>query len=108
MLCANTFRDINVKKIEQKELDDQISGSDESERFATVDLKSLDFLFNKAGLVSSQVNVLKNMTKLSLNNAKSIENVDKLIENYKIAWLFGVFIGSLNNFLGSKYLSFKK
>ena len=34
--------------------------------------------------------------------------VDKLIENYKIAWLFGALIGSLNNFLGSKYLSFKK
>ena len=34
--------------------------------------------------------------------------VDKLIENYKIAWFFGALIGSLNNFLGSKYLSFKK
>ena len=31
-----------------------------------------------------------------------------LIENYKIAWLFGALIGSLNNYLGSKYLSFKK
>ena len=34
--------------------------------------------------------------------------LNKLIENYKIAWLFGAFIGSLNNFLGSKYFSFKK
>ena len=30
------------------------------------------------------------------------------IENYKIAWLFGALIGSLNNYLGSKYLSFNK
>ncbi len=72
--------DINSKNIEQKELDNQISVSDKSDRFATVDLESIDFLFNKAGLVSSQVNVLKNMTKLSLNNAQSIENVDKLID----------------------------
>ena len=34
--------------------------------------------------------------------------INKLIENYKIAWVFGAFIGSLNNFLGSKYFSFKK
>ena len=34
--------------------------------------------------------------------------LNRLIENYKIAWLFGAFIGSLNNFLGSKYFSFKK
>ena len=34
--------------------------------------------------------------------------LDKLIENYKISWLFGAFIGSLNNYLGSKYLSFKR
>ena len=33
--------------------------------------------------------------------------LNRLIENYKIAWLFGAFIGSLNNYLGSKYLSFK-
>ena len=72
--------DINSKNIKQEELDNQISVSDKSDRFATVDLESIDFLFNKAGLVSSQVNVLKNMTKLSLNNAQSIENVDKLID----------------------------
>jgi len=34
--------------------------------------------------------------------------LNTLLENYKIAWLFGAFIGSLNNFLGSKYFSFKK
>ena len=34
--------------------------------------------------------------------------LNMLIENYKIAWVFGAFIGSLNNFLGSKYFSFKK
>ena len=34
--------------------------------------------------------------------------INKQIENYKIAWLFGSFIGALNNYLGSKYLSFKK
>ena len=31
-----------------------------------------------------------------------------LIENYKISWVFGAFVGSLNNFLGSKYFLFKK
>ena len=34
--------------------------------------------------------------------------LNRLIENYKIAWLFGALIGSLNNYLGSKYLTFKK
>ena len=34
--------------------------------------------------------------------------LNRLIENYKIAWVFGAFIGSLNNFLGSKYFLFKK
>ena len=33
--------------------------------------------------------------------------LNQFIENYKIAWLFGAFIGSLNNYLGAKYLSFK-
>ena len=33
---------------------------------------------------------------------------NRLIENYKIAWFFGAFIGTLNNFLGSKYISLKK
>ena len=34
--------------------------------------------------------------------------LNRLIENYKIAWFFGALIGSINNYLGSKYLSFKK
>ena len=34
--------------------------------------------------------------------------LNRLIENYKIAWVFGAVIASLNNFLGSKYFSFKK
>ena len=37
-----------------------------------------------------------------------IKFINNLIENYKIAWLFGAFIGSLNNFLGSKYLLFRR
>ena len=32
----------------------------------------------------------------------------RVIENYKIAWVFGAVIGSLNNFLGSKFFLFKK
>ena len=71
--------DQNFKNIERKNLDDPILVSNKSDRFATVDLESLDFLFNKAGLVSSQVNILKNMTKLGMDNPQSIENVDKLI-----------------------------
>ena len=34
--------------------------------------------------------------------------LSRLIDNYKIAWLIGVFIGALNNYLGSKYFLFKK
>ena len=34
--------------------------------------------------------------------------LNRLIDNYKIAWLFGAFIGALNNYLGSKYLLFEK
>ena len=34
--------------------------------------------------------------------------LNRLKDNYKIAWLFGALIGSLNNYLGSKYFSFKK
>ena len=34
--------------------------------------------------------------------------VNQLIDNYKIAWLFGALIGSINNYLGSKFLLFKK
>jgi len=32
----------------------------------------------------------------------------RFIDNYKIAWLFGALIGTLNNYLGSKYLTFKE
>ena len=34
--------------------------------------------------------------------------INQLIDNYKIAWVFGALIGSINNYLGSKYLLFKK
>ena len=34
--------------------------------------------------------------------------LNRLIDNYQIAWLFGALIGSINNYLGSKYLLFKK
>ena len=34
--------------------------------------------------------------------------INRLIDNYKIAWFFGALIGSLNNYLGAKYISFKK
>ena len=34
--------------------------------------------------------------------------LNNLLDDYKIAWLFGALIGSLNNYLGSKYISFKK
>ena len=34
--------------------------------------------------------------------------LNQLINNPSIAWLFGAFIGALNNYLGSKYFSFKK
>ena len=33
--------------------------------------------------------------------------INQLIDNYKMAWVFGALIGSINNYLGSKYLSFK-
>tara|TARA_B100000900_G_scaffold384405_1_gene373202 strand:+ start:440 stop:832 length:393 start_codon:yes stop_codon:yes gene_type:complete len=34
--------------------------------------------------------------------------LNRLIDNYKLAWLFGAFIGALNNYLGLKYFLFKK
>ena len=34
--------------------------------------------------------------------------LNQLVDNYKVAWLFGAFIAALNNFLGSKYFLFKK
>ena len=33
---------------------------------------------------------------------------NQLFNNYKIAWFVGAFIGSMNNYLGSKYISFRK
>ena len=30
------------------------------------------------------------------------------IDNHRIVWFFGAFVGSLNNYLGSNYFSFKK
>ena len=37
-----------------------------------------------------------------------IISLNRLIDNYNIAWLIGAFIGALNNYLGSKYFLFKK
>ena len=34
--------------------------------------------------------------------------LNKSIGNHNIAWLFGAFIGALNNYLGTKYFLFKK
>ena len=34
--------------------------------------------------------------------------LNRLLDDYKIAWFFGAFIGALNNYLGSKYLLFNK
>ena len=32
--------------------------------------------------------------------------VDKLIQNYRIAWMCGVFVAAINNYFCSKYLLF--
>ena len=34
--------------------------------------------------------------------------LNQFLNNHKIAWLFGAFIGSLNNYLGTKYFLFRK
>ena len=34
--------------------------------------------------------------------------LNQLINNHQVAWLFGAFIGALNNYLGSKYITFRK
>jgi len=34
--------------------------------------------------------------------------INNQIHNYKVSWFFGAVIGSLNNYFGSKYLSFRK
>ena len=36
-----------------------------------------------------------------------INIVDKLIQNHKIAWIFGAFVAAINNYLCSKYLLFE-
>ena len=34
--------------------------------------------------------------------------INGLVDNYNLAWLFGAFIGAINNYLGLKYLIFNK
>ena len=34
--------------------------------------------------------------------------LNQFLTNYRIAWLFGAFIGALNNYLGVKYFLFRK
>ena len=34
--------------------------------------------------------------------------LNQFLSNYSIAWVFGAFIGALNNFLGVKYFLFRK
>ena len=34
--------------------------------------------------------------------------LNQILDNHRIAWLFGAFIGSLNNYLGTKYFLFRK
>ena len=41
-----------------------------------------------------------------LEMALIINIVDKLIYNHKIAWIFGAFVASMNNYLLSKYFLF--
>ena len=41
-----------------------------------------------------------------LEMALVINYVDKLIQNYKFAWLCGAFVAAMNNYLFSKYLLF--
>ena len=77
----------------------------------------ISFIFAKLWVfkVSSSQNLIKSFSLFCLiycfggiEMSLVIIFLDRLIENYKIAWLFGALIGSLNNYLGSKYLSFKK
>ena len=37
-----------------------------------------------------------------------IISLNQVINNYRIAWIFGALVAAINNFLGSKYFSFKK
>ena len=77
----------------------------------------ISFIFAKLWVfkVSSSQNLIKSFSLFCLiycfggiEMSLVIIFLDRLIENYKIAWLFGALIGSLNNYLGSKYISFKK
>ena len=34
--------------------------------------------------------------------------LNQLLDNYKVSWFFGAFIGALNNYFGSKYFCFKE
>ena len=34
--------------------------------------------------------------------------LNQLLNNYKVAWIFGAFVGSLNNYYGTKYFLFRK
>ena len=34
--------------------------------------------------------------------------LNQFLSNYRIAWVFGAFIGALNNYLGVKYFLFRK
>ena len=34
--------------------------------------------------------------------------LNQYLNNYRISWLFGAFIGSLNNYLGAKFFLFRK
>ena len=34
--------------------------------------------------------------------------LNQILNNYKIAWLFGAFVSSLNNYLGAKFFLFSK
>ena len=34
--------------------------------------------------------------------------LNQFLNNYKIAWLFGAFVGSLNNYVGAKFFLFRK
>ena len=40
--------------------------------------------------------------------SSAIVLVNQLLNNYRIAWLFGATISSLNNYLGAKYFLFKE
>ena len=89
--------------------------------FASIIGYCIGLLFS---FIFAKIWVFRNRSSLSLVNSFSsfcliyfiggiemslvILFLNQLIENYKIAWFFGAMIGSLNNYLGSKYLLFKK